>query len=88
MDDKEKDRMKRFESALNDPIPPLVLGASRSSAEPGDDQQTVASLIEKVRAQVKIIHGLCDEVDAMITVSEEHARRAADNLMDLIKRVK
>jgi hypothetical protein len=91
MNDKEKDRVKRFESALSDPIPPLVFGAPRPEREPGPPnpvEQTVASLVEQVRVQVRTLNALCDDIDAVITSSEEHARKAADSLMDLIKRVK
>jgi hypothetical protein len=92
MDDKEKDRMKRFESALSDPLPSqMIFGAPRPPEEhepPNPVEQTVASLVEQVRTQVRTLNALCDDIDAVITASEEHARKAADNLMDLIKRVK
>jgi hypothetical protein len=78
MDDSRPERLKKFESALGDPI-------NKFTPKP---DPTVAALIEQLRAHARGISELCDQAETAINASEDSARKAADNLMDLIKRVK
>lgn len=82
MDDNrpENSRLKAFEASLD---PNVSKFAPKVIAE-----QTVASVTQTIREQAKLILKLCDEADQAIAASEEHARAAADHLMDMIKRVK
>jgi archaellum component FlaC len=78
MDD--NDRMKKFENALD---PAVTKFMPKKPVEP-----TISSLIEQIRTHIKSLNELCDEVDRMITASEDSARKAADSLMDMLKKVK
>jgi hypothetical protein len=75
----EKDRMKRFESALADP----EIAKFAPKGEP-----TLAVLVEHIRDQVKRLNALCDDIDRVINSSVDEARKAADSLIELTKRVK
>jgi hypothetical protein len=80
--DKENDRLRRFESVLQDS--PL----SSSFAPQAHTAPTVAALVEQIRVHVNALNMLCDDIDVAIAASEENARKAADNLIDAIKRIK
>jgi hypothetical protein len=73
------DRLKRFESALSNPE--VAKFAPK-------DQPTLATLVDQIRAEVKKLNGLCDDIDAVINSSIDEARKAADSLIELTKRVK
>lgn len=49
---------------------------------------TIASVIADVREQAKNTMKLCDMMEEIIGHSEADARKAADTLLELIKRVK
>lgn len=80
MPDKPEDRLGAFERALD---PTIAKFAPKKSTE-----VTVTSVTQNIREQAQLILKMCDEADAAITASEEHARKAADSLMEMIKRVK
>lgn len=80
MADDPNNRLKSFERALD---PAITKFAPKTATEP-----TVASITQNIREQAQLILKMCDEADAAIAASEEHARKAADALMDMIKRVK
>jgi hypothetical protein len=80
--DKESDRLRRFESVLaEEPM------ASAFAPKP-HTAPTVATLVEQIRTHVSALNMLCDDIDAAITASEENARKAADNLIEAIKKIK
>jgi phage tail tape-measure protein len=79
----EKDRMKRFESALESSLSDPDIAKFAPKGQP-----TLATLVDQVRAEVKRLNGLCDEIDAVINSSVDEARKAADSLIELTKRVK
>lgn len=74
---------KDFERSLERAIDPHV-----AKLTPRKTEESIEALIARIRATCKTLNDLCDEVDRSIAESEKHARAAADNLMDLIKRVK
>jgi hypothetical protein len=80
MDD--NDRLKKFESALQAPVEVAKFAPKRLT------DVTVFATIDAMRTHAKDILKLCDQADAAINASEDDARKAADSLMDLIKRVK
>lgn len=80
MTDNKDDRLTQFERALD---PTITKFAPKKPAE-----ESIDALVERVRASCKAITELCDDLDAAIKDSEQHARKAADSLMDMIKRVK
>lgn len=51
-------------------------------------ERTLAAIVADFRMQAQAMLKMCDEADEAIKHSEEHARQAADTLIDLIKRVK
>jgi tetrahydromethanopterin S-methyltransferase subunit B len=75
----EKDRLKRFESALTDP----EIAKFAPKTEP-----TLAVLVEHIRAEVKKLEAICDDIERVINSSVDEARKAADSLIELTKRVK
>lgn len=80
-DDSLGERMKKFESTLDPHITkfaPKVTG----------DTDTISSTIAAIREHSERIIKMCDVADRIITESEGNARKAADTLIDLIKRVK
>jgi hypothetical protein len=83
MNEDSNDRLKKFESALSDPIAKFIPKSSQPKAEP-----TVAVTIAAIRDQAHTILKMCEEAETAINASEDSARKAADSLMDLIKRVK
>jgi hypothetical protein len=79
MDGPEKDRMKRFENALSD----IEVTKFAPKGEP-----TLAALVEQIRAEVKRLDAICDDIERVINASVDEARKAADSLIELTKRVK
>jgi hypothetical protein len=79
MDD--NDRLKKFESALS----PEVTKFAPKMPKP---EPTIASLIDQIRAHIKSINELCEDVDRVITDTEASARKAADSLIEASKRMK
>ena len=79
-DTMNRDRLKAFECTLS---PEVTKFAPKVKADP-----SINELIENIRARVRDINVLCDELAVAVNDSEEHAKKAADSLMDLIKRVK
>jgi hypothetical protein len=79
--DEGPERLRRFESEIAKFTPPY-----RSELPKLDP--TLATIIGLLREHAKGINELCDLADAAVNASEDHARKAADSLMDMIKRVK
>lgn len=80
-DDSLGERMKKFESTLDPHITkfaPKVTG----------DTDTISSTIAAIREHAQKVVKMCDAADRIIAESEDDARKAADTLLDLIKRVK
>jgi hypothetical protein len=80
MDDKN-DRLKKFEDALGPPE--IAKFMPKVNTYP-----SIAQLVEQVRAHVKGIDELCEQIDVAISASEESAKKASDGLIELLKRVK
>jgi molybdopterin biosynthesis enzyme len=88
MDEKEEfprtvqspgERLKRFESALSDP----EIAKFAPKSDP-----TLAALVEQIRGEVKRLNVICDDIERVINASVDEARKAADSLIELTKRVK
>jgi hypothetical protein len=75
----EKEHMKRFENVLNDPE--ITKFAPKS-------EPTLAALVEQIRAEVKRLNTICDNIERVINSSVDEARKAADSLIELTRRVK
>jgi hypothetical protein len=83
-DNPDNERLRKFESAL-DPITKFMPKLSR---EPVKTEAPIAVTIAAIKEQATLILKACEEADVAIAASEDSARKAADNLMELIKRVK
>jgi hypothetical protein len=79
-DQQNKDRLKRFESALSPEVAKFAPKMSKSDP-------TIASLVEEIRAHVTSLTALCNDIDRVIKASVDEARKAADSLIELTKRV-
>jgi hypothetical protein len=79
--DEKNDRLKKFEEALGPPE--IAKFMPKINTYP-----TIASLIEQVRAHIKGIDELCEQIDVAIAASEEGAKKAADALIEMSKRIK
>lgn len=75
------DRMTQFERALDPNV-------AKFTAKAEKDVQSIEALVSRIRATVKTVTELCDDLDKAITESEKHARDAADSLMEMVKRVR
>jgi hypothetical protein len=75
----EKERMKRFENALSD----IEIAKFAPDSDP-----TLAALVEQIRGEVRRLNAICDDIERVINSSVDEARKAADSLIELTRRVK
>jgi hypothetical protein len=80
MDDKNE-RLKKFEDALGPPE--IAKFMPKVNTYP-----TIASLVEQLRAHIKGVDELCEQIDVAISASEEGARKVADAVIEMSKRIK
>lgn len=52
------------------------------------DIPTIVSLIEDIREHCNQVMKLCDRLAEVANDSEDNARKAADHLLDMLKRIK
>lgn len=85
-DRNDRDRLKKFEAAIGQAIDPTI--SQLLPKREADELPTIAVLSDQLRAHAKGILELCDQLDRAANASEADARKAADALMDFMKRVK
>lgn len=61
---------------------------TKFAPKPNRVDPTVATLIEDIREHCNQVVKLCDRMAEMANDSEDNARKAADHLLDMLKRFK
>lgn len=79
-DNSKDERLAQFERSLDPNV------AKFAPHKKTDD--SIDGLVERIRASVKHITELCDELDKAVAESEKHARAAADSLMAMVQKVR
>lgn len=71
--------MRKFNEALD----PAITKFSPKKAE-----DTIVSLLTHIRTNLKTVEDYCARIETIANSSDENARVAADNLLDMLKRIK